>query len=100
MAKKALILNNKVVDVVTAEFEAHSSMTWMDCTDSCIAGWTVVDGVLTAPAAIPERSYAYKRRQKYQGLGSQEEMRYDDLINSTTTWQDAIAAIKAEIPKP
>jgi hypothetical protein len=26
-------------------------------------------------------------------------MRYDDLINSTTTWQDAIAAIKTEYPK-
>ena len=27
------------------------------------------------------------------------EMRYDDLINATTTGQDAIAAIKTEYPK-
>jgi hypothetical protein len=27
-------------------------------------------------------------------------MRYDDLVNSTTTWVDAINAIKAAHPKP
>ena len=102
MAKKALILDNKVVDVVDTEFDVHSDLTWMDCTDDCVgaAGWTVVDGVITAPAATPPDSYSKKRRQKYKALGSQDEMRYDDLVNSTTTWQDAIAAIKAEIPKP
>ena len=102
MAKKALILDNKVVDVVDTEFDVHSDLTWMDCTDDCVAGmgWTVVSGVLTAPAAQPAVTYSTKRRQKYKALGSQDEMRYDDLVNGTTTWQDAIAAIKAEIPKP
>ena len=99
MAKKALILDNKVVDVVDTEFDVAPTMTWMDCTDDCIAGWTVVDGVITAPAPKSPDSYSKKRKQKYQALGSQEEMRYDDLINGTTTWQDAIAAIKVEIPK-
>jgi hypothetical protein len=27
-------------------------------------------------------------------------MRYDDLINGTTTWQDAIQAVKDANPKP
>ena len=99
MAKKALILNNRVVDVVATEFDVHSSMTWMDCTDNCKAGWTVVSGTITAPPADPAQTYSSNRRQKYKALGSQEEMRYDDLINGTTTWQDAIAAIKVEIPK-
>jgi hypothetical protein len=42
--------------------------------------------------------YARSRKAKYDLL-NQDEMRYDDLINSTTTWQDAIAAIKTEYPK-
>jgi len=99
MAKKALILDNRVVDVVATEFDVHSSMTWMDCTDDCKAGWTVVSGTLTAPDATPEQTYSDKRRQKYKTL-NQFEMRYDDEVNSTTTWKDAIAAIKAEFPKP
>ena len=80
MAKKALILDNKVVDVVDTEFDVHSDLTWMDCTDDCVAGmgWTVVSGVLTAPAAQPAVTYSTKRRQKYKALGSQDEMRYDD----------------------
>ena len=49
-------------------------------------------------AAYDAQEYARSRKAKYNLL-NQDEMRYDDLINSTTTWQDAIAAIKTEYPK-
>jgi hypothetical protein len=39
------------------------------------------------------------RKNAYQEL-NQDEMRYDDLINGTTTWQDAIQAVKDANPKP
>ncbi len=45
------------------------------------------------------QEYARKRKAKYDLL-NQDEMRFDDLINSTTTWKDAILAIKSEFPKP
>ena len=54
--------------------------------------------VTQAQAAQDALTYAEKRRVKYNSL-NQDEMRYDDLINSTTTWQDAISAIKTEYPK-
>ena len=54
--------------------------------------------VTQAQAAQDLLTYADKRKAKYDLL-NQDEMRYDDLINSTTTWQDAIAAIKLEYPK-
>ena len=44
-------------------------------------------------------SWSSLRKSKYAEL-NQDEMRYDDLINSTTTWQDAITAIKLAHPKP
>ena len=40
-----------------------------------------------------------RRIAAYQEL-NQDEMRYDDMINNTTTWRDGIAAIKAAHPKP
>jgi len=43
-------------------------------------------------------AYARSRKAAYDLL-NQDEMRYDDLTNTTTTWPDAIAAIKAEFPK-
>lgn len=46
---KALLLNNKVVDVQAKEFEVHESMVWIDCTDDCVIGWSLKDGVLQAP---------------------------------------------------
>jgi hypothetical protein len=45
------------------------------------------------------KDYARLRKAKYDLL-NQDEMRYDDVKNSTTTWVDAINAIKAAHPKP
>ena len=42
--------------------------------------------------------YARERKARYDSL-NQFEMQYDDAVNGTTTWQDAINAIKQEIPK-
>jgi len=42
--KKALILNNQVVDVVDNEFPVSSEMSWMDCPDECEAGWKIEGG--------------------------------------------------------
>ena len=44
------------------------------------------------------KTYAEKRKARYDSL-NQFEMQYDDAVNGTTTWQDAINAIKQEIPK-
>jgi len=50
-------------------------------------------------AAYDAQEYARTRKAKYDLL-NQDEMRYDDVKNSTTTWVDAIDAIKAAHPKP
>jgi len=44
------------------------------------------------------QTYARLRKAEYLKL-NQDELRYDDLVNSTTIWQDTIAAIKLSIPK-
>jgi len=49
-------------------------------------------------AWVNPMAYSELRRDKYNQL-NQDEMRFDDLVNSTTTWQDAIVAIKLEYPK-
>ena len=43
--------------------------------------------------------YKQLRKAKYDLL-NQDEMRFDDVTNSTTTWVDAINAIKTAHPKP
>ena len=50
-------------------------------------------------AAYDALDYSRLRKAKYDLL-NQDEMRYDDLVNNTTTWRDGIAAIKTAHPKP
>jgi hypothetical protein len=43
----------------------------------------------------------YKRlRQIEYSKINQDELRFDDLMNGTTTWQDTILEIKEKYPKP
>jgi hypothetical protein len=48
----------------------------------------------------PEPTYDQLRRGAYAYFGDQLDMMYWDKVNGTTTWQDHIAAVKAEFPKP
>jgi hypothetical protein len=56
-------------------------------------------GVATLQSDYDALEYSRLRKAKYDLL-NQDEMRYDDVKNSTTTWVDAIDAIKAAHPKP
>ena len=50
-------------------------------------------------AWVDPNAYKYKRQRAYSLL-NQFERQFDDKQNSTTTWQDAITAIKLANPKP
>ena len=55
--------------------------------------------IIRLQAVYDALEYSRLRKAKYDQL-NQDEMRYDDMINNTTTWRDGIAAIKAAHPKP
>ena len=55
--------------------------------------------IIVLQAAYDALDYSRTRKAKYDLL-NQDEMRYDDLVNNTTTWRDGIAAIKTAHPKP
>ena len=49
-------------------------------------------------AEYDRQVYARNRKAEYEQL-NQFEMQFDDQLNGTTTWVDAINAIKQEFPK-
>lgn len=49
-------------------------------------------------AEYADSNYSRLRSKAYSQL-NQDEMRFDDVTNGTTTWVDAINAIKEEFPK-
>jgi hypothetical protein len=46
------------------------------------------------------KEYQRLRVKEYPSMQEQLDMQYWDSINGTTTWQDAINAVKAKYPKP
>ena len=42
----------------------------------------------------------YQRDRQYPSIGDQLDMQYHDQLDSTTTWKDAVAKVKADHPKP
>ena len=87
---KALILNNMVVDVSETEFPVSSEMSWMDCPNDCVMGWSEKDGVLSAPPTTPEEPYTLKRRKSYPPIGDQ----LDDLYHAGAFSTDMTAKLK------
>ena len=91
---KALILDNKVVDVVSTEFEVHSSMTWVECDNTVKSGYDYKDGKFTDPRALTDEQkaalaavhYIRQRTGKegtdgiYASFGDQLDMLYKDML--------------------
>ena len=42
----------------------------------------------------------YQKDREYPSIQDQLDMQFHDGVNGTTTWADAIAAVKAAHPKP
>jgi len=71
---------------------------WLDTEQDQPTDSAIQAKIIELQSQYDAQSYARSRKAEYDKL-NQDEMRYDDLVNSTTTWQDAIAAIKTSIPK-
>ena len=76
-----------------------SDLEWLDSSQTEPTAAALAAEVIRLQAAYDALAYARSRKVEYDKL-NQDEMRFDDLVNSTTTWHDAIAAIKVAIPKP
>ena len=74
-------------------------LTWLDEVQTQPTDAAIAAKIVELQAAYDAAAYARSRKVEYDKL-NQDEMRFDDLVNSTTTWHDAIAAIKVAIPKP
>ena len=71
---------------------------WLDSEQDQPTDKAIQSKIIELQSQYDSQAYARSRKVEYEKL-NQDEMRYDDLVNSTTTWQDAIAAIKTSIPK-
>tara|TARA_B100000900_G_C20424277_1_gene652260 strand:+ start:657 stop:929 length:273 start_codon:yes stop_codon:yes gene_type:complete len=48
---------------------------------------------------ISQNAHIRPRAMAYPSIQEQLDMQYHDAVNGTTTWKDAIAKVKSDIPK-
>jgi len=73
-------------------------LTWMDAVQTEPTQAEIDAEVIRLQDIYDSQEYARNRKAEYDQL-NQFEMQFDDQLNGTTTWVDAINAIKQEFPK-
>jgi len=103
---KALVFENKVVDLAATEFEVHSSMSWMDAPEGCKRGWLLNNGVLEAPVVptlTPEQQTAQQKSARAAAYRSEADPLFFKAQRGEATtdeWTAKVAEIKARFPYP
>lgn len=79
-------------DPPTTQAEYEANVTFLD--DEVAPTWDEIQ------TQISIEDVRIARAPLYPSLQEQLDMQYWDSVNGTTTWADAIAAVKAANPKP
>ena len=87
---KDFVLSDEGSGVFIKEWNSASPQPTVEEIETAHAEWE---------AEWNAKEYARLRKAEYDQL-NQFEMMFDDQANGTTTWVDAINAIKARHPKP
>ena len=88
----------KMVDGVSIDLTTDEYNTTIDEWAQVSFDKEVENALIADGGTSPK--YAQYRRDAYPSIGDQLDMQYHDLVDSTTTWEDAIAAVKAKYRKP
>ncbi len=85
-----------------AEFSLVGShkLTWYDTKQTQPTDAEIDAEVIRLQAEYDAKQYARDRATAYPSIQDQLDMQYWDSVNGTTTWKDAIEAVKTENPKP
>ena len=80
-------------DINTCEIEWHNGTTPISKAD--------IEAKMTElQAEYDANQYQRERATAYPSIQEQLDMQYWDKVNGTTNWEDAIAKVKADTPKP
>ena len=75
-------------------------LKWLDTEQTQPTESEIAGEVTRLEADYASKQYQRDRATSYPSIQEQLDMQYWDSINGTTTWADAIAAVKQQYPKP
>ena len=83
-----------------AEFTLRGDeLEWLDSEQTQPTQAEIDAEIARLQAEYDSKAYARARAEAYASTGDQLDMQYWDSVNSTTTWADHVAEIKARFPK-
>jgi hypothetical protein len=78
----------------------YADIIWVDEEQSKPTKAEIDSEIIRLNAQYVRNEYQRLRVAEYPSLTDQLDMQYHDSVNGTTTWLDAINAVKAKYPKP
>lgn len=75
-------------------------LEWLDTEQTQPTDAEIEAEIVRLQANYDAKQYARDRADAYPSIQEQLDMQYWDSVNGTTTWKDAIEAVKTEHPKP
>ena len=98
------ILNAILVIKPDAKFrfekEDISTLVWSDGNPTNITNEQILAKQTELQTEYDANKYQRDRAIAYPPIGDQLDMQYWDKVNGTSTWQDAVAEVKLDNPKP
>ena len=87
-------------DYVVEDISGTPTLRWLKEISGKPTEAQINSKITELETAWNNQEYTRKRIKNYPSIGDQLDMQYWDSVNSTTTWKDAIAAVKSANPKP
>ena len=85
---------------VSVNAEDINQITWIDGNPTNITNQQILDKQAELQVEYDAKQYQRDRAEAYPTWQDQLDMQYHDLVDGTTTFKDAIKAIKDAHPKP
>jgi hypothetical protein len=79
--------------------DSYDELVWLSDGVAKPSKDAVLAEVARLQAEYDAKQYQRDRVAEYPSIQEQMDMQYWDAINGTTTWQDAINAVKTKYPK-
>jgi len=85
---------------VSIEAEDINQITWHDNNPTNITNEQILAKQIELQSEYDAKQYQRDRAFAYPSIQEQLDMQYWDKVNGTTNWEDAIAKVKLDNPKP
>jgi hypothetical protein len=77
----------------------NGNIIWINPTTPTVSESEILEELIRLQKQWEDNEYQRLRSKEYPSIQAQLDMQYHDAVNGTTTWLDAVNAVKQKYPK-